>query len=184
MYPYKKYLRSRKQLVHQDTQWPEVHCPVVALEWSNQTPVFRSPDPSRPIRGQSYLVEDDLRGDILWGPTKGPGLPARVNVLREPKIDHFYVTLLIWNNYHSLGGIVLGLRYGRLFASLIIASVNLFQDKLEIKHFQNRVDKCSSIAACHSGQIECLGNIFIALCVAEIFLSDLWLFERKVMWVC
>ena len=68
----------------------------MTLELStNQTSVLRSPDLSGPIRGQLYLVEDDLRRHILRSPAEGPGLPASVNVLREPEVDHFYVTLLI-----------------------------------------------------------------------------------------
>ena len=45
------YLRSREQLVHEYSEWPEVYRPVVALEWTNQTPVFMSRDLSWPIRG-------------------------------------------------------------------------------------------------------------------------------------
>ena len=68
----------------------------MTLELStNQRPVLGSPDLSGPIIGQLYLVEDNLWSHILWSPAEGPGLPASVNVLREPEVDHFYVTLLI-----------------------------------------------------------------------------------------
>ena len=61
----------------------------------NQNPEFRSRDLSGPIRGQLYLVEDDLGRHVLRSPAEGPGLPTRINVLGEAKVDHFYVTLLI-----------------------------------------------------------------------------------------
>ena len=65
------YLRSRKELVHEDSKRPKVYRPVVTL------------------------IEDDFRGDILWSAAECPCLPPSVNVLGEAKVHHFYVTLLI-----------------------------------------------------------------------------------------
>ena len=38
----------------------------------SDTSLLTSRDQSRPIRGQSYLGLDDLRGEVLRGPAQGP----------------------------------------------------------------------------------------------------------------
>ena len=47
------------------------------------------------IGGGGYLVQDDFWSNIFRGATESPRLAARVDVLREAKVDHLDVALLV-----------------------------------------------------------------------------------------
>ena len=65
-------LRSGQQLVHQYSQSPEVHGPVVSL------------------------VEDDLGGNVLRRPTEGPRLTASLQLLGEAEVHQLDITDRVW----------------------------------------------------------------------------------------
>ena len=58
------YSRSGEQLAHENAERPEVDRAVVPL------------------------VQDDLRGDVLWRAAERPGLAPHRDPLREAKVNH------------------------------------------------------------------------------------------------